>query len=125
MSLQFLKLVMSEESRAEARAMNLIKRKRFCFCLSAGQNQPRNASRMQPISVKLPNKLEINKFAGNPSHWRSFWDLFQAAVRKHSHIEDVEKFNFLKGLLEGKAFMAISGLELSNESYSVVTVRSV
>ena len=83
---------------------------------SAGQNQQRDGPRMQPISVKLP-KLEIKKFSGNPSHWRSFWDSFQAAVGKHSHIEDVEKFNFLKGLLEGKAAMAISGLELSNENY--------
>ena len=83
---------------------------------SAGQNQQRDGPRMQPISVKLP-KLEIKRFSGYPSHWRSFWDSFQAAVGKHSHIEDVEKFNFLKGLLEGKAAMAISGLELSNENY--------
>ena len=84
--------------------------------VSAGQNQPRESTRMPSILVKLP-KLEIKKFSGNPSQWRSFWDSFQAAVGKHSHIEDVEKFNFLKGLLEGKAAMAISGLELSNENY--------
>ena len=69
--------------------------------VSAGQNQPRESTRMQSISVKLP-KLEIKKFSGNPSQWRSFWDSFQAAVGKHSHIEDVEKFNFLKGLSEGR-----------------------
>ncbi|XP_066916600.1 uncharacterized protein [Clytia hemisphaerica] len=69
-----------------------------------------------PISVKLP-KLEIKKFSGNPSQWRSFWDSFQAAVGKHSYIEDVQKFNFLKGLLEGRAAMAISGLELSDKNY--------
>jgi len=45
-----------------------------------------------------------------------FLGLF-SAVGKHAHIEDAEKFNFLKGLLEGKAAMAISGLELSNENY--------
>jgi len=83
---------------------------------SAGQKASQESGKSQSISVKLP-KLEIKKFSGNPSQWRSFWDSFQAAVGKHSHIEDVEKFNFLKGLLEGKAAMAISGLELSNENY--------
>ena len=70
-----------------------------------------------PIAVKLP-KLEIKKFSGNPSQWRSFWDSFQAAVGKHPHIEDVQKFNFLKGLVEGRAAAAISGLELSSGNYN-------
>ena len=70
-----------------------------------------------PIAVKLP-KLEIKKFSGNPSQWRSFWDSFQAAVGKHPHIEDVQKFNFLKGLVEGRAAAAISGLGLSSGNYN-------
>ena len=44
--------------------------------VSAGQNQPRGSTRMQSILVKLP-KLEIKKFSGNPSQWRSFGILFR------------------------------------------------
>ena len=69
---------------------------------SAGQKTPGESTKVQSISVKLQ---EIGKFNGNPSQWRSFWDSFQAAVGKHHHIEDVEKFNFMKGLLEGRAAM--------------------
>ena len=80
------------------RVLRLVKTSQFFFCreqsfvlqriqrvltevdiVSAGQNQPRKSTRMQSISVKLP-KLEIKKFSGNPSQWRSFWDSFQAAV---------------------------------------------
>jgi len=42
---------------------------------SAGQKASQESGKSQSISVKLP-KLEIKKFSGNPSQWRSFWDSF-------------------------------------------------
>ena len=66
-------------------------------------------------SVKLPT-LDIRKFSGEPTQWRSFWESFQAAVGKRA-ITDVEKFNYLKGYLEGKAASAIAGFELTEENY--------
>lgn len=80
------------------------------------QKDSTSSKKAQPLAVELP-KLQIRKFGGNPSHWRGFWDSFQASVGKNEGIEDVQKFIYLKGLLEGKAATAISGLELSNENY--------
>ena len=86
-------------------------------CGSFGQKVSTEVKKAQPPKVELP-KLKIEKFGGNPSQWRGFWDSFQASVGKNEGFENVQKFIYLKSLLEGKAATAISGLELSNENYA-------
>ena len=70
------------------------------------------------VRAKLP-KIKIAKFAGDPKSWQSFWDSFQAAVHSNTAIHDVDKFNYLKGLLEGPALAAITGLSLTDSNYKV------
>ena len=47
----------------------------------------------------------------------SFWDLYDSAIHSNPSISKVNKFNYLKSLLEGNAARAIKGLTLTNANY--------
>lgn len=66
---------------------------------------------------KLP-KLDLPQFAGNPLGWQGFWDQFRVSIHDNSSINDIDKFNYLKGCLKGEAQATISGLTLSSENYT-------
>ena len=53
-----------------------------------------------PTLAKLP-KLSLTKFTGNPTDWQSFYDSYTAAVHNNDTLSKVDKFNYLKALLEG------------------------
>ena len=65
---------------------------------------------------KLP-KLELPKYGGKVTEWSSFWDLYDSAIHSNPSISKVNKFNYLKSLLEGNAARAIKGLTLTNANY--------
>ncbi len=67
--------------------------------------------------VKLP-KLQLKKFDGDPTSWQQFWDSFNCAVHENTALSNIDKFNYLLGLLESTASQAISGLSLSGDNYS-------
>ncbi|KAL9975369.1 hypothetical protein ACROYT_G012524 [Oculina patagonica] len=67
--------------------------------------------------AKLP-KLELKKFSGNPIYWHPFWESFESAIDKNTSLNDVDKFQYLKSLLEGPAAQTISGLTLTSSNYS-------
>ena len=60
-------------------------------------------------------KLMLPKFDGSPLEFQSFWDNFESTVHKNDMLDDIEKFNYLKCLLEGKASVVLQGL--SSENY--------
>ena len=64
---------------------------------------------------KLP-KLVIPKFDGNVLQWESFWDQFNVSIHE-SNQSDVNKFSYLKGLVEGEARQVIEGLSLTAANY--------
>ena len=66
--------------------------------------------------VKLP-KISLPRFNGNPVKWTSFWDSYQSAIHLNSNLSDVDKFNYLRTLLDSTAFEAIAGLTLSSTNY--------
>ena len=70
------------------------------------------------MHVNLP-KININSFRGYPLEWLTFRDSFSAsvAIDKNLQLGDVEKMNYLKGMLTGGAASAISGLPLTKENY--------
>ena len=68
-------------------------------------------------TVKLP-KLHLQKFSGCSSEFRTFWDSFHAAVDSNTDHTDVEKMNYLRGLLDGPAAATTAGLALSSAKYS-------
>ena len=49
--------------------------------------------------------------------WTSFWDSFKSAVHDNSALSEVDKFNYLRSLLERTAYDTIAGLTLSETHY--------
>ena len=47
----------------------------------------------------------------------SFWQSFENAIDKNESITAVDKLNYLVNLLEGPAYRAVSGLELTEQNY--------
>ena len=66
--------------------------------------------------VKLP-KITLPHFKGNPIYWTAFWDSYESAVHLNSGLSNVDKFNYLRSLLERSAYEAIAGLTLSSANY--------
>ena len=66
--------------------------------------------------VKLP-KLNISKFSGDFTQWKAFWDIFNTSVHKRTDLEQIEKFTYLKGLLEGDALRLVEGFSLEAHYY--------
>ncbi|KAK3748158.1 hypothetical protein QZH41_006187 [Actinostola sp. cb2023] len=69
------------------------------------------------IHVNLP-KISIKSFNGDQLEWLTFWDSFSAAIDENIELNDVEKMNYLLGMLKGEAARAIAGLPLTKENYS-------
>ena len=67
-------------------------------------------------NAKLP-KLRLDNFSGNPVAWNTFWDSFKSAVHNNSKLTPVDKFTYLKSLLEGTAANTVAGLTLTSENY--------
>lgn len=74
----------------------------------------RNA--IQTVSTKLP-KLHITPFDGNVMKWQSFWDAFKSAIHDNSSLTAIDKFNYLRSFLQGKARNVIEGLDLTSTNY--------
>ena len=72
------------------------------------------------MHINLP-KINIKPFGGDPLEWLTFWDSFSAAIDKNLELSDVEKMNYLNGMVKGEAAHAISGLPLTEENYRKAT----
>ncbi|XP_069107368.1 uncharacterized protein [Argopecten irradians] len=66
---------------------------------------------------KLP-KLDLPKFSGNILEWHSFWDSFESSVHCNPSLSDVQKFNYLKSLLQNEALQTVTGFALTNTNYN-------
>ena len=66
--------------------------------------------------VKLP-KLTILPFKGELTSWTTFWDSYQAAIDVNTSLSDIDKFNYLRSLLQGPTLDAIAGLTLTAANY--------
>ena len=65
---------------------------------------------------RLP-KLTLPRFSGNPLHWFTFLDSFQAAIDFNPNLSGVQKFNYLKAQLDGDAARTIEGFPLTDRNY--------
>ncbi|XP_053391769.1 uncharacterized protein LOC128554522 [Mercenaria mercenaria] len=65
---------------------------------------------------KLP-KLSLPTFDGNVAQWQSFWDSYEAAVHFNQTLPDVQKFTYLRSLLQDTASTAVEGFPLTNANY--------
>ena len=79
-------------------------------------SHPTTSPTLATDRVKLP-KISLPHFRGNLMKWTAFWDSFNSAVHLNDRLSDIDKFNYLRSLLEGTAFDAIAGLALSAANY--------
>ncbi len=49
--------------------------------------------------VKLP-KLTLCAFSGDVTMWTAFWDSHESVIHKNEELSDMDKFNYLRSLLE-------------------------
>ena len=68
------------------------------------------------VKAKL-RKISLKRFHEDPMLFSPFWDSFVSAVDKNQALSDVDKFNYLKTLVEGTAAAAIRGLPLTADNY--------
>ena len=68
--------------------------------------------------VKLP-ALELHPFNGNPEHWQTFFENFSCAIDGNKDLSPIQKFTYLRNLLQGPALTIITGLKLTNENYLI------
>ena len=67
--------------------------------------------------ARLP-KLELKRFEGELTTWTSFWDSFEAAIHNNEQLSSIDKFNYLRTLLEGPEAAAVAGLSLTSSNYT-------
>ena len=75
----------------------------------------------QPVNQNVVrtrlSKLSLPKCRGDVTEWTTFWDSFQSAGHRNEGITNIDKFNYLKSVLEGGAARAIEGLILTEANY--------
>ena len=69
------------------------------------------------IITCLP-KLDLPQFTGNPLHWSSFWDCFEAAVHSNPSLSAKQKLSYLRAQLHVDVARIIAGFQLSNDNYT-------
>ena len=57
-------------------------------------------------AAKLP-KLELKRLNGRPTNWQAFIDCFDSAIHSNPKLNNIDKMNYLKSLVEGPAASAI------------------
>ena len=61
--------------------------------------------------------MELFKFHGDVLKFQNFWDQFEAAVDKNPNLPDVQKFTYLRSVLDGVAYHTIEGFEVTSANY--------
>ena len=62
--------------------------------------------------------MTLPRFNGNIEHYSEFIDSFEAAIRNHPEVEDVEKFILLKTHLDPPASQLLEGFSTNNDDYA-------
>ena len=127
---KFRKLLLAQTSALNASAQSFTEPSHFSQTVNSAHNftenshiQGYNPSFVNSYSSgnsgnfhKLP-KLDLPKFDGNVLEWQSFWDSFDSAIHSNSTLSEVQKFNYLKSLVEGEASNTIAGFALTHTNY--------
>ena len=88
--------------------------------LSLAFREPRSPQEQRPVvttgTVRLP-KINMMSFDGDIMKWTQFWDLFERNIDRNTTLSDVNKFQYMKGLLSGQAANVIAHLLITEENY--------
>ena len=81
----------------------------------ASQSGPSVKPKKTIKDLNLP-KLILPRFSGKLIEWISFWDIFRSTVHE-AEIDNVRKFYYLRGQLDGPAKSLIEGFSIDDDSY--------
>ncbi|XP_067047748.1 uncharacterized protein [Acropora muricata] len=70
----------------------------------------------QSSNLKLP-RIELPKLSGDVLKFQNFWDQFEAAVHDNADLPNVQKFTYLRSVLNGNALQTIEGFEVTGANY--------
>lgn len=91
--------------------------------LKTNQETPLNTSTtstesttQKQITARLP-KLQMLRFNGKLQEWQEFWDSYESTIHKNEALANVDKFKYLKGLLDGPAKATVAGFALTSANY--------
>ena len=83
---------------------------------SQSENATPSPSKQHVPKAKLP-KLEVKKFNGRLQDWQEFWDSFQSSIDKNESLSAVDKFAYLRSLVQEPARSTIAGFALTSANY--------
>ena len=86
---------------------------------TGASSQNENAQPANPVhnmKAKLP-KLEVKSFNGRLQDWQEFWDSFQSSIDGNGNLSAVDKFSYLKSLVQEPARSTIAGFALTAVNY--------
>ncbi|XP_076384517.1 uncharacterized protein LOC143263391 [Megalopta genalis] len=69
-----------------------------------------------PIAVKLP-EMRLPTFDGTIENWSSFYDLFSSTIDRNENLTSVQKLQYLRSTLTGKAAACIKSLTTTDVNY--------
>ena len=76
-----------------------------------------NHEEAMSYNLRLP-KLKLRSYDGNLAEWTTFWDMFTTSVHNNPKIATIDKFSYLKSVLEGPAARAVETLTTSAANYA-------
>ncbi len=62
-------------------------------------------------------KLTLPSFNGEIMNWPTFWDSFSFALHNNPRLPNIQKFSYLKSLMQDEAARTIEGFTLCNANY--------
>jgi hypothetical protein len=68
-------------------------------------------------NFKLP-RIDIEKYSGNYKDWKSFKDLYISLVHNNESLSNIQKFQYLRGLLIDEPANIIKHIPISDTSYT-------
>ncbi|XP_047133085.1 uncharacterized protein LOC101238207 [Hydra vulgaris] len=83
---------------------------------SINESQSSSLKSFSNNNIKLPH-LKLSTFSGKPEEWQTFYENFKCAIHNNNDLSPIQKLNYLRNLLDGKALKTISGLALTNDNY--------
>ncbi|XP_015125748.1 uncharacterized protein LOC107047490, partial [Diachasma alloeum] len=70
-----------------------------------------------PRRPRLP-EIKVPDFDGAIEEFPTFWDAYTSVIHDNTDLEVVQKFQYLRGLLKGRAAAVISSLATTEENYT-------
>lgn len=62
-------------------------------------------------------KLTIRPFDGTLTPWTTFWESYKSAIHENPILTDIDKFNYLRSLLERSALDVVASPTMTAANY--------